>query len=162
MSNISIGPGVGVVQNWSTNATVSRAASVLLGVFSSRLMVDCEPSGAPLSGQRPHRNFHQRIVPKIVVVDRILVAAGDRRDARRHHLDHLVLDMVGIAAVRHRLRQPPAHTDITLRLPQQQCTAIGRLIAAFEIDREFLPADGGQIERKQRIVNGTHRATAPT
>jgi hypothetical protein len=26
------------------------------------------------------------------------------------------------------------------------------LIAAFEIDGEFLAADGGQIERKQRIV----------
>jgi hypothetical protein len=60
--------------------------------------------------------------------------------------------MIGIAAVRHRPREPPAHTDITLRLPQQQCTAIGRLIAAFEIDGEFLAADGGQIERKQRIV----------
>jgi hypothetical protein len=60
--------------------------------------------------------------------------------------------MVGIAAVRHRPREPPAHTDITLRLPQQQCTAVGRLIAAFEIDAEFLAADGGQIERKQRIV----------
>ena len=70
----------------------------------------------------------------------------------RHDLDHLVLDMVGIAAVRHRPREPPAHTDITLRLPQQQCTAIGRLIAAFEIDGEFLAVDGRQIERKQRIV----------
>jgi hypothetical protein len=49
-----------------------------------------------------------------------------------------------IAAVRHRLRQQPAHTDITLRLPQQQCTAIGRLIAAFEIDGEFLAANGGR------------------
>ncbi len=98
------------------------------------------------------RNLHQRIVPKIVVIDRILVAAGDRNDARRHHLDHLVLDMVGIAAVRHRLRQPPTRTDITLRLPQQQCTAIGRLIAAFEIDGEFLAADRWQVERKRRIV----------
>jgi hypothetical protein len=51
--------------------------------------------------------------------------------------------MVGIAAVRHRLREPPAHADITLRLPQQQCTAIGGLIAAFEIDGEFLAADVG-------------------
>jgi hypothetical protein len=131
MSNISIRPGVTVVPNWSTSATVSRAAL--------RTAAD--------------RNLHQRIVPKIVVIDRILMAAGDRHDARRHHLDHLVLDMVGIAAVRHRLRQQPAHTDITLRLPQQQCTAIGRLIAAFEIDGEFLATDGGQIKRKRRIVS---------
>ena len=33
---------------WSTRAAVSRAASVLLGAFSSRLIVDCEASGAPL------------------------------------------------------------------------------------------------------------------
>ena len=83
----------------------------------------------------------------------MLSTAGDRRDARRHHLDHLVLDMAGIAAVRHRLREPPAHTNITLRLPQQQCTAIGRLIAALEIDGEFLATNGGQIERKRRIVS---------
>jgi hypothetical protein len=51
-----------------------------------------------------------------------------------------------------RLRQQPAHTDITLRLPQQQCTAIGRLIAALEIDGEFLATDGWQFERKRRIV----------
>jgi hypothetical protein len=31
----------------------SRTASVLLGAFSRRLMVDCEASAAPLSGQRP-------------------------------------------------------------------------------------------------------------
>jgi hypothetical protein len=34
-------------------ATVSRAASVLLGAFSSRLMVDCEPSGAPIRRSAP-------------------------------------------------------------------------------------------------------------
>jgi hypothetical protein len=36
---------------------VSRAASVLLGAFSRRLMVDCETSGAPMSGQRPTATF---------------------------------------------------------------------------------------------------------
>jgi hypothetical protein len=35
----------------------SRAASVLLGAFFRRLMVDCDASGAPLSGQRPTATF---------------------------------------------------------------------------------------------------------
>jgi hypothetical protein len=35
----------------------SRAASVLRGAFSGRLIVDCEASGAPLCGQRPTASF---------------------------------------------------------------------------------------------------------
>jgi hypothetical protein len=30
-------------------------------------MVDCEASGCPLSGHRPTRELHQRIVPQSVV-----------------------------------------------------------------------------------------------
>ena len=86
-------------------------------------------------------NLHQRIVPKIVVVDRILVAAGDRRDARRHHLDHLVLDMVGIAAVQHRLREPRAHTS----------RSDSRSNSAPPLEDCFLRRTAGR-STKQRIV----------
>ena len=41
---------------------------------------------------------------------------------------------------------------IVAHLPERAVRAIGGLIAAFEIGGEFLAADGGQIERKQRIV----------
>jgi hypothetical protein len=47
------------------------------------------------------------------------VAAGDRRDARHHHLEHLVPD-----AIRHRIGKPPAHPELALRMPQQQQTAV--------------------------------------
>jgi hypothetical protein len=35
-----------------------------------------------------NRDLHEWIVPQPVEVDGILVAAGDRRDARHHHLEH--------------------------------------------------------------------------
>jgi hypothetical protein len=35
----------------------SLAASVLLGAFSSREIVDCDASGSPVSGQRPTAAF---------------------------------------------------------------------------------------------------------
>ena len=63
-----------------------------------------------------------------------------------------MLDAIGIAAIRHRLRKPSAHTKPALRLPQQQQTRIGGLGAAVKIDCEFLAADRWQLEGKQRIV----------
>ena len=127
-------------------AAHSRAASLLLGAFSRRLMVDCEASAAPLSGQRPDRHFHQRIVAQPIEVDGILVTAGDRRGTRHHHLKHRMVNAIGIAAVRHRLGKPPAHTKLALRFAQQQQTGVGGLVAAGKIDCEFLAADGWQVE----------------
>jgi len=43
-------------------------------------------------------------------------------------------------------------TELALRLPQQQQTAIGGLVAALEIHCEFLAADCWQVEGKRRIV----------
>jgi hypothetical protein len=42
------------------------------------------------------------------------------------------LDAVRVAAIRHRCGKPPAHTELALRLPQQQQTRIGRLGAAVK------------------------------
>ena len=66
------------------------------------------------------RKLHQRVVPQPVEVDGILVPAGNRRDPRRHHLEHRVPDAVRIAAIRHRFCKPPAHPELALGLPQQQ------------------------------------------
>ena len=88
-----------------------------------------------------------------VEVDRILVPAGDRRRERHHHLEHLLPDAVGIAAIRHRRRKPPAHTKLALRLAKQQQPAIGRQGAAVKIYCEFLAVDGWQVEGEQRIVD---------
>jgi hypothetical protein len=70
------------------------------------------------------RDLHEWIVPQPVEVDGILVAAGDRRHARHHHLEHRVPDAIRIAAIRHRVGKPPAHPELALRMPQQQQTAV--------------------------------------
>jgi len=98
------------------------------------------------------RDLHQRIVAKPVEIVRILVAAGDRRAARHHHLEHRVPDPVRIAAIRHRFRKPPAHPELALGFSQQQQTSIGRLVATLKINCELLAVHRWQVEGKQRIV----------
>src|SRR5271170_760608 len=61
-------------------------------------------------------------------------------------------DATLIAPIRHGVRKPPAYTDRALRLSQQQEAAIGGLVAAIKINREFLTADRWKVEGKQRIV----------
>ena len=110
--------------------------------------------GERRTGRRtaPDRNLHQRIMPQPVEVDGILVAARDRRDARRHQLENLVPDAARIAAIRHRSGKPPAHPELALRLSQQQKTAVRRLIAAVKIDCELLAPDRWKIEGKRCSV----------
>jgi hypothetical protein len=74
------------------------------------------------------------------------------RDARHHHLEHIVTDAARIAPIRHRIGEPPAHPELALRLPQQQQAAIRGLVAAVKINCEFLAMDRWQVEGKQRIV----------
>ena len=112
-----------------------------------------------LRGQRcaalrtaPDRKLHQRIMAQPIEVVSILVAAGDRRDTRHHHFEHRVPDAVCIAAIRHRVGKPPAHTERALRLSQQQQAAIGGLVAAVKINCELLAADRWKVEGKRRIV----------
>ena len=98
------------------------------------------------------RDLHQRVMPQPVEVDGILVAARDRRDARHHHLEHLVTDAARIAAIRHRIGKPSAHPELALRLPQQQQTGVRRLVAAVKIHCEFLALDRWQVEGKRCSV----------
>jgi hypothetical protein len=115
--------GFTVAPAWSTRAAVSRAASALRGAFSGRLIVDCEASGAPLR-TATYRDLHQRVMPQPVEVDGILVAAGDRTNARHHHFEHLVADTGRIAPIRHRIGKPPANAEVAFRVPQEQQTPI--------------------------------------
>jgi hypothetical protein len=112
-----------------------------------------------LRGQRrttvrtaPDRNFHQRIVAQPIEVVGIFIATGDRSDTRHHQFEHRVSDPVRIAAIGHRVRKSPAHTERALRFSQQQQATIGRLVAAIKIDCELLAADSWQVEGKRRIV----------
>ena len=80
-------------------------------------------------------------MPQPVEVDGILVAAGNRTDARHHHFEHRVPNAARIAAIRHRIGEPPAHPKLAFRAPQQKQTAVRRLVAAAKIHCEFLAPD---------------------
>jgi hypothetical protein len=67
-------------------------------------------------------------MPQPIEVDGILMAAGDRRDARHHHLEHIVPNAARIAVIRHRIGKPRAHAEPALRLPQQQCSSLGATV----------------------------------
>jgi hypothetical protein len=88
-----------------------------------------------------NRKLHERIMPQPVEVDGILVTAGNRRDARHHHFEHGVPNADRIAAIRHRIGNPPANAELALRMPQQQQTAVRGLVAAAKIHCEFLAPD---------------------
>jgi hypothetical protein len=117
-------------------------------------MVDCDASSAPVCGQAADGGLHERIVAQPVVVNGVLVSARDRHGASGHHLEHLMQDAVRVATVWHRSREPPAHAEPALRLPQQQQARVGGLVAAVKIHCEFLAVDGWQVEGKRRI--GVH------
>ena len=147
-----------LVGNWTrmrATCSITRAptlirrsrgvATVLLGAFSRREMVDCDASGAPACRTAADCDLHQRIVPRPVDADGVLVAA------RHHHLEHRVPDALRIAPIRHRCRKPPAHPELAHRRSQQQQTAIRRLIAASN-NCEFLAPNRWKVEGKQRIV----------
>jgi hypothetical protein len=152
MSRISSLPGFTVVPNWSMRASHSRAASVLRGAFSRRLMVDCEASAhrSPDSG-RPRASSADR-----AAIDRGRWHPRARRRSPKHATSPSRTSHAGRgpdrgdpalfrrAAGKHHVCAPPT---------QQQHTAIGRLIAARKIDGEFLTSDRGQVERKRRIVS---------
>ena len=112
----------------------------------------CDGQRAPACRTAAGCDLHQRIVPQPVEVDGVLVAASDRRRTRHYHLEHCVPDALRIASIRHRFRKPAAHPELALGRPQQQQTAIRRLIAASKINYEFLAPDRWKVEGKQRIV----------
>ena len=91
-------------------------------------------------------------MPQPIKVDGILMAASNRRDARRHHFEHLVLDAARIAAIRHRIRKPPTYPELAFRLPQQKQTGIRRLVAAVKINCEFLALNRWKVEGKRCSV----------
>jgi hypothetical protein len=71
------------------------------------VIVDCEASGAPLIGQRQTAIFTSGPCRSRSMAS--LWPAGNRPDARHHHLEHRVMDAARIAAIRHRFVKPPAN-----------------------------------------------------
>jgi hypothetical protein len=151
MSRILARPhgGAGLIHQSCTEPCGLGLARRILQTADGRLR------GQRLAGYRAttDRYLHQRVMPQPVEVDGILVTARDRRHARHHHLEHLVPDAARIAAIRHRIRKPPAHPEFALRLPQKQQTGIRGLVAALKIRCEFLAPDRWQVEGKRCSVD---------
>ena len=82
----------------------------------------------------------------------VLVPAADREHTRLQQIDQRVVDAGRIAPVADSAGQPTGNPEAALGRPQQQQTAVRGLVAAVEIDCEFLTRDGWQIEREQPIV----------
>ena len=101
----------------------------------------------------PDRHLQRRVGAQRILVDAISVAASDAEHARCDDLEELVGDARRVASIRQGLSDPADDADLLLGRPQQQHARIRRLIAAVEIDCEFLARDGWQIKRKRRSVS---------
>jgi hypothetical protein len=104
------------------------------------------------------RDLHERIMPQPVEVDRILVAAGDRRDARHHHLEHRVPD-----AIRHRSGAPLASQSTISRLDNSPSRTEAARLTAVLVDQagttvkprkyEILDVDKTQLTQVGRALS---------
>jgi hypothetical protein len=72
----------------SLDGSQNRAATSTAAIFAQAMRSAPDQRRAALRTPAD-RNLHQRIVPKIVLVDRILVAAGNRRDGGTCHSPHV-------------------------------------------------------------------------
>ena len=100
-----------------------------------------------LDGELEHR-----IVAQFVEVVAVDVAGRDGHGAHGDEFGHLMHDAGRVAVVGHGGGEPSADAGGGFRLPQQQQTAVGRQVAAGEIDCELLTGDGWQIEGQRRIL----------
>ena len=110
--------------------------------------------GEGRAGLRAAANGHlqRRIVAQRVVIDAVFVAAADAEHARRDDLGQTMPDARRITSIRPCRRHARADADLLLGATQEQHTGIRRLIAAIEIDCEFLARHSWQVEWKRRSV----------
>ncbi len=118
-----------------------------------------EPGDGRLRGERrarlrasADRHLQGRVVAQPVVIDAVLIAAADAEHARADDLAQRMANARGIAPVGQRRGEPGDDADLLLGRPQRQQAAVRGLVAAIEIDCEFLGTDGWQIEGKRRSV----------
>lgn len=83
-------------------------------------------------GQPAERHLEGRIAAQAAGVDRILVAAGDHKQAKADHVGQAVPDPAGLPVVRDAGRQPPGDAEPPLDLAQHQHAGIRRQAAAIE------------------------------
>src|SRR5680860_665059 len=87
-----------------------------------------------------------------IVIDAVFVAAADAEDARGDDLAQPMADARRIAPVPQGSSKPGNDAGLFLGAAQQQHAGVRRLVAAIEIDCEFLGANRWQLEGKWRSV----------
>jgi hypothetical protein len=103
-------------------------------------------------GAAPDGYLQCRIMTQLVKIIAVLVTAGDGQHAGADEFEHRVVDARGVPAIPHGPAKPRAHAHLLFGRPEQQQACIGRLVAAVEINCEFLPRHGWQDEGKRRSV----------
>jgi hypothetical protein len=84
-----------------------------------------------------------------IVIESVRVTAADAEHARRDDLEERVRDARRITPIRQCFGHPRDDADLLLDRAQQQQARVQRLIAAVEIDCEFLARDGWQVVGKR-------------
>jgi hypothetical protein len=110
-------------------------------------------------GQLTDRQFEAGIVAQCVEVVGILIAAGDRQHPGLQDIPQIMDHTALIARVGNAIGQAPGNPHPTLRLSQQQHTAIGRQPPAIECRGHFLAANGWESKRNNAIVDHGGRGT---
>jgi hypothetical protein len=98
----------------------------------------------------PDRHFHHRIMAQGIVIDAVFVAAADTEHARLDDLAQPMADARRIAPIAQGCGQPGKHAGLLLGATQQQHAGVRRLVAAIEIDCEFLSSNRWQLKGKWR------------
>jgi hypothetical protein len=104
---------------------------------------------APLSGQRPTASF---IKGSWRSRSRSLVAVGDRRSTRHHHFEHRVSHPIRFAAIGHRVRKTPAHTELAPASRTSSRPPLEDWLPPLKSTVSFLRQTAGRSKGKQRIV----------
>jgi hypothetical protein len=92
------------------------------------------------------------VAAQVVEVVGVLVAAGDRQDARPQDVGQRMDDPRWVARVGDQRRQPIAEAELPLRRGQQQHPAVRGQPPAVEGGGQLLAADRWKAERRGRIV----------
>jgi hypothetical protein len=102
-------------------------------------------AGTPRHRRRGDRivDWIGRFMPQPIEVDGIPMAAGDRRDARHHHLEHIVPNAARIAVIRHRR----AHTP-SLRSACRSSNVARLAPQSSQTFSSFMPASSGPSFRR--------------
>ena len=87
----------------------------------------------------------------------VLIAAGNRRNPRAHHVRQRVGDAQRIAMIRKATRQTIGKAKMAIGYRQQHCAAVGTGASAIECACDFLAGKGWRRQQGETIVGRAGR-----